>query len=342
MSNMLKDELWDTIKNSYLNEDYTTSILNAMSYIRDIIREKSNLELDGVDLINQAFNEKNPKIKVNSLQTKNDKNIQKGLRELLIGLYTHIRNPRSHDKYKDTKEDATAIILFINYLLKTIDDSKSSFSIDSFIHLIYDEYFVETEEYAKGLINEIPNKQLENTFYRLYDSISNSLYCDEDNYGYNDYPEVNYKGIEALKLIISILLNRLTDDKQDILEKISDDLKKMKKNDELFFKLMIIFPEWKSLNNLVKLRVIKMLSTWEESSDVLNFQEKVIENGWKYFNSDEKKSIEKSLINYYKEISIDEDKLIFHEKIHLPKQIQQPYSPHDPLANIDLDDEIPF
>lgn len=341
MSNMLKDELWDAIKNSYLNEDYTTSILNAISYIRDTIREKSNLEqLDGVDLINQAFSEKNPKIKVNSLKTKNDKNIQKGLRELLIGVYTHIRNPRSHDKYKDTKEDAISIILFINYLLKTIDDSKSSFSIDSFIDSIYDEYFVQIEEYAKGLVNEIPNKQLENTFYKLYDSISNNLYCDEDNYGYNDYSEVNYKRIESLKLIISILLNRLTNDKQNILEKISDDLKKMKKNDELFFKLMILFPEWKSLNNLVKLRVIKMLSTWEQYSDVLNFQEKVIEEGWKYFNTQEKESIEKSLINYSKKITIDEDKLTFHEEISLPKQIQQPSLQQSDI-NID-DDEIPF
>ena len=342
MSNILKDELWDTIKNSYLNEDYTTSILNAISYIRDTIREKSNLELDGVDLINQAFNEKNPKIKVNSLKTKNDKNIQKGLRELLIGVYTHIRNPRSHDKYKDTKEDAISIILFINYLLKTIDDSKSSFSIDSFIDKVYDKYFVQTEEYVTGLVNEIPNKQLENTFYKLYDSILEEGFDEISDYDGYMYLKVHYYNIDSLKLIIPSLFNKLEYYKKDILEKISDDLKIINKKEELFFKLMILFPEWKSLNNLVKLRVIKMLSTWEGSSYVLDFQEQVIADGWKYFNSDEKKSIEKSLINYSKKITIDEDKLMFHEKIHLPKQIQQPYDPLDPLANIDLDDEIPF
>jgi uncharacterized protein (TIGR02391 family) len=139
MKNILKDELWNAVKSSYESEDYTTAILNAISYVRDVIREKSNSELDGVDLINQAFSEKNPKIKVNKLQTKNEKNIQKGLRELLTGIYTHIRNPRSHDKYKDTKEDALAIILFINYLLKTIDSSKSAFSIYGFINQEYDK-----------------------------------------------------------------------------------------------------------------------------------------------------------------------------------------------------------
>lgn len=327
MSNMLKDELWDAIKNSYLNEDYTTSILNAISYIRDTIREKSNLEFDGVDLINQAFNEKNPKIKVNSLKTKNDKNIQKGLRELLIGVYTHIRNPRSHDKYKDTKEDAVSIILFINYLLKTIDDSKSYFSIDSFIDSVYDEYFVQTEEYAKGLVNEIPNKQLENTFYRLYDSILEKGFDDFFDFNGYMYLEVHYYNIDSLKLIIPILFNKLEYYKKDILEKISDDLKIINTKDELFFKLMILFPEWGNLNDRARLRVIKMLSTWN-NSDVFNFQEKVIENGWKYFNTQEKESIEKSLINYSKKITIDEDKLIFHEKILPPK--------------LNIDDELPF
>ena len=175
ISKQLQEELWKSIKKSYLSEDYTTAILNSIAYLRDIIREKSDLELDGKDLINQAFSAKHPKIIVSKMETPNDKNIQNGLRELLLGIYTHIRHPRSHGKYKDSKEDAIAIILFVNYLLNVIDKSKSSFSIEKFIHQVYDDYFHPTEEYGQLLVNDIPKKQVEDVFYRLYESIDNYI-----------------------------------------------------------------------------------------------------------------------------------------------------------------------
>jgi uncharacterized protein (TIGR02391 family) len=64
-------------------------------------------------LVGQAFGGKTPKLRVNKLQTESDQDIQKGTENLLLGLYQSIRNPRSHGKLTDTKEDADAIILFI-------------------------------------------------------------------------------------------------------------------------------------------------------------------------------------------------------------------------------------
>ena len=61
---LLEAELWNSIEKNYNNENYTGAIDDAVFHIRDIIREKSNLEHDGRDLINQAFSEKNPKIKL--------------------------------------------------------------------------------------------------------------------------------------------------------------------------------------------------------------------------------------------------------------------------------------
>ncbi len=42
----LEPKLWDEIENNYKNEDYTGAITNAIYYLRDIIREKANLDLD--------------------------------------------------------------------------------------------------------------------------------------------------------------------------------------------------------------------------------------------------------------------------------------------------------
>ena len=64
----------------------------------------------------------------NKLQTETEKNIQKGVEFTLRGIYSAFRNPRSHTKHVDKEEDADAIIIFINHLLKLIDKSKGKFS----------------------------------------------------------------------------------------------------------------------------------------------------------------------------------------------------------------------
>ncbi len=35
ISKQLQEELWESIKKSYLSEDYTTAILNAIAYLRE-------------------------------------------------------------------------------------------------------------------------------------------------------------------------------------------------------------------------------------------------------------------------------------------------------------------
>jgi len=324
IANLLKEDLWDTIKSSYQSEDYTTAILNSISYLRDTIREKSDSELDGVDLINKAFSGNDPKIKVNKLQTKNDINVQKGLRELLSGVYTHIRNPRSHDKYVDTKEDAISIILFLNYLLGIIDKSKSSFQKEDFIARVYDEYFVDSEKYAELLVNEIPNKEIENTFYALYSSIKEEIYIKEEIFiqqqslgdSYNrkwvdDYRlRANHRKIKSLKLVMSMLLKKLDNEKENIFEKISHDLKSMPKDNELFSKIIIFLTHWNSFNELVQLRTIHLLTQNEKDEDVLEYQRIILVEGWKFFNSQEKEIIEKAMIFKLKDFSLENGELI--------------------------------
>ncbi len=125
-------------------------------FLSDLIRNKTGLEGDGASLIGQAFGGNNPKIKLNNMQTDSEKNIQKGMQDLLRGLYTAIRNPRNHDKFVDSRKDADAIILFINYLIKLIDNSKLSFNLDTFIIRIFDAHYVISEEYSDLLAKEIP------------------------------------------------------------------------------------------------------------------------------------------------------------------------------------------
>ena len=160
--NEIDFELWESIQKNYESENYTGAIIDAIFKLTDTIRNKTGLECDGANLIGQAFGGEDPQIKLNKLQTNSEKDIQKGIQEILRGIYTGIRNPRSHDAMIDDQVSADAIIIFINYLLKLIDHSKLRFNEEYFLKRVFDPYYVNTKEYSILLINEIPIRQKAN------------------------------------------------------------------------------------------------------------------------------------------------------------------------------------
>lgn len=119
------------------------------------------MEGDGVALIGAAFGGSSPKLKVNRLQTESEQNVQRGIEALLRGLYQAIRNPRSHGPSQDDERDAVALLMFVDYLLRVVDKSKSPFSLQVFVGRLLDRDFVPNERYATLLVKEIPaNRRL--------------------------------------------------------------------------------------------------------------------------------------------------------------------------------------
>ena len=74
----ISEPLWRAIESSYSPQNYSSSILDAVFYLCNIIRERTGLESDGVALAGSAFGGKNPKLKVNKLVT--FKSVRMGLR----------------------------------------------------------------------------------------------------------------------------------------------------------------------------------------------------------------------------------------------------------------------
>lgn len=156
---ILDQRLWQAVQSTYNDRNFTGAILDAIYCLSDLIREKTGLQSDGTALIGQAFGGKSPKLKVNKLQTESEKNIQAGVEQILRGFYQAIRNPRSHGKHEDKQGDADAIIMFINFLIDIIDQSKAPFTKSEFIKRVFDSHFVEKERYAQLLASEIPPKK---------------------------------------------------------------------------------------------------------------------------------------------------------------------------------------
>ena len=166
----ISPELWAAVSNPYESENYKHAILEAIHHLSSEIRARSGVDGDGVALISQALGGETPRLRVNSLQSESERSVQKGLEQLLRGIYLAIRNPRSHEQFSDQQQDAEAIIHFVDYLLRVIIASKESFTIESFLEAVTDSEFVETERYAEILISEVPANRRGDALIALYET----------------------------------------------------------------------------------------------------------------------------------------------------------------------------
>jgi uncharacterized protein (TIGR02391 family) len=155
----ISDQLWDAIGAAYQAGNFSHAVLEALHFVTETLRQKSGIDADGVQLVGQALGGDNPKLRINAFQTETEKNTQRGIEQILRGIYTGIRNPRSHEQFKDPQADADAIILFVDYILRILDASKEVFTIDSFLQSLNDPEFVESERYAELLVAEIPTNR---------------------------------------------------------------------------------------------------------------------------------------------------------------------------------------
>ncbi|PKP58535.1 TIGR02391 family protein [Candidatus Atribacteria bacterium HGW-Atribacteria-1] len=238
LNDIVSEDIYSVIKNKYDNQLYSDAILDSIKYLTNIIREKSKVDGDGVGLIGQAFGGQSPKIKINKMVTTSEIDEQKGYEQILRGIYCGIRNPRSHEQYQDVKEVADSIIIFINYLAEMIKSTKSYFQLEEYKNRVFDPLFVEREDYAEMLVNEIPSDEIVNT--------SISILKDR-NRGESKKLETYFKA----------LFNKMDRSQYDSLMKaISNELKIAQQNNDIISIVRLIEPKfWPILDDDVKIRI---------------------------------------------------------------------------------------
>ena len=164
----ISQELWSAVASAYEAGNYSHAILEAVHHLSSILRERAGVDGDGASLVGQALGGDSPRLRVNSLQTDTERNVQKGLEQILRGIYLAIRNPRSHEQTTDTKQTADAIITFLDYLLDLLNASQQAFTPDTFVARVLDPEFVESARYAELLIAEIPALKRGDAIIALY------------------------------------------------------------------------------------------------------------------------------------------------------------------------------
>ena len=238
LKSIIRPQLWNEISKSYIAENYKTAILDSMRYLTQIIREKSGLDIDGVPLVNQAFGGEEPKLRLNKLQTRSEKDEQSGFQFIVSGLYSAIRNPRTHEGIQDSKIVADPIIYFINYILSVIDVAKPPFTIENFISRVVDEDFVQSKEYTIELLKEIPKNRYLETLIEIYRHKAN---CND----------------RTLELIFKELIPRIKKNEiREFIAVVSEELDTVSEVD-LIVTILRIFPSeaWQELKLTARMRI---------------------------------------------------------------------------------------
>ena len=234
----LPAELWESIRSNYEQRNFTASILDAFYYLSELLRNKSGAEGDGATLIGQALGGATPRIKLNKLQTESELNVQRGMEQMLRGLYQSIRNPRSHEKYADVEEEAQSIISFIGYIVRQIDQAKAQFSRADFVNRVLEPDFVPNNRYAELLVAEVPVRARLDVFFDL---------C----------REIQHWKLENMRIFLKVLLGAMKDDEiAQACNVVTQDLETSQTEDYIRF-MVGSFPIdlWHRIGEAARLRV---------------------------------------------------------------------------------------
>ncbi|MBI5713517.1 MAG: TIGR02391 family protein [Chloroflexi bacterium] len=238
LSTHIKKDLWSAIQSTYESANYNHAILDAMHYLSDVLRQKTGVDGDGATLVGQALGGDSPRLRINKLQTETEKNEQRGLENILRGMYQAIRNPRSHEQIEDQQGTADAIIYFINYVLTIIERSEEPFVLSQFMTRVFDADFVKSKHYAELLTNEVPTNKLFDTLVTVYrDKLQGDIY--------------------SVGLIVHVLISKLSDDQmKQYLTIVSDEMGVITDEKDIRYNLHLLPPSlWEQISEISRLRI---------------------------------------------------------------------------------------
>ena len=99
------------------------AVFDAFKFIDIEVKRISGLKgKTGYALMMEAFNENNPRIKLNALATDSEIDEQRGYKSIFAGAAAGIRNPRGHEvDIRDTPDEALDYLALASLLLRRLD-----------------------------------------------------------------------------------------------------------------------------------------------------------------------------------------------------------------------------
>jgi uncharacterized protein (TIGR02391 family) len=121
-------EIFKYCRAELVQNNYFHAVLEATKGLAERIRGMSGLVNDGADLVTQAFSTKSPLISISSLTTDTEVSEQKGISNLLIGVFGAVRNPLAHAPkavWSMPLQDALDVLGILSYVHRKLDNATS-------------------------------------------------------------------------------------------------------------------------------------------------------------------------------------------------------------------------
>lgn len=101
------------------------AVLNGVLAVFDMIRARTGLDLDGKDLIGQAFGMDNGRLIFSDVESPSGRNDQKGFLMIYEGIYTGVRNVKAHSLSHDLNEvNAAQYLVTLSLLARRVEECK--------------------------------------------------------------------------------------------------------------------------------------------------------------------------------------------------------------------------
>lgn len=110
-------------RNGYSADAALAAMREVNTRVKQIVKGKLGGELDGADLMHQAFSPKKPIIVLDDLSTESGRNIQQGYMEIFAGAMMGIRNPKAHANITISLERGLHFLVLASLLMHKLDES---------------------------------------------------------------------------------------------------------------------------------------------------------------------------------------------------------------------------
>lgn len=111
-------------KEELLHDNYFHAVLEAVKSVADKLRKRTGMFDDGAVLVDCALGGDQPLLAINPLQTKSEKDEQKGFANLIKGTFGMFRNPTAHEakvNWAMSKDDAEDLLSLVSLIHRRID-----------------------------------------------------------------------------------------------------------------------------------------------------------------------------------------------------------------------------
>lgn len=107
---------------------YADSVESALKDVNNRVKKhnkaQTGQELDGADLMHQAFSPKKPIIVLDDIMTDTGRSIQLGYMEIFAGSMTGVRNPKAHANIVIDRQRAVHFLFLASLLMYKLDEAK--------------------------------------------------------------------------------------------------------------------------------------------------------------------------------------------------------------------------